>query len=244
MFQIRRRTLLVVYLSPSSLAPSADPSTRGQALLAFAQIAPDSTVLLTDISDLRIYVRNPGSMIDLTGKETKSASERHIEPEDLIGDHLVGLPLDSLLIQTPPGSSMEGSNAPLRILGGQVADLTSAVLFNENGEEFEAGLQRILSLTLSTRVRWFDHEHENDRVVQALRMVAPNAVTVLAMPLWHRRGAPGHMALFAFDKIPRGRDQIAGFTKIIMNALMDAITLGRARKLEQAQAMFNMVQSQ
>jgi hypothetical protein len=215
-----------------------------QALLAFAQIAPDSTVLLADISDLRIFIRNPGSDIDLNCAETRSTSDHHLEPEDIVKDNHFGGTLDSLLIQRSPESSLQESDAYPRILGGQVADLTSIVLFNEDSEVFEAGLQWALSLSLSTRVKWFEHNHEDERIGEALRMIAPNAMALLAMPLWHSRGSPGHMALFAFEKPPRERDQLVMFTKIIMNALMDAFTLGRARKLEQAQAMFNLVQSQ
>lgn len=215
---------------------------------ALSEIVQDGAIRLVDISDYKIYVRTRDkgspSIVDLPFPTTNLSSHSHFGPDDMRTQPLFSLTEEDLLVRRS-GQVLGRDTADVKdLLADEVSDPATSPMFQQDRAAFDKVLGPTIALSLRRHITWFGADDPDEQVRQVLSTIAPSAATLLVLPLWHSRGKPGHMLLIAFEARPRDPEEVETIAKKIMNATMDALTMARARSMEDARTMFNLVQSQ
>ncbi|KAJ9107616.1 hypothetical protein QFC21_001075 [Naganishia friedmannii] len=225
-----------------------------QAILSICDILDDSAVALLDTSSYRIFLRQSGSDTNDHVLEhlTENIGSKGFLDNDM-GSRLSRLDAglkdisdEDIVVKKIERSEEERTMKPSEVIAFRLADVAFESPFQldaSGSSEFADAICDILGKVLKSSPLWLSRKDRDPQSVAIFKRVAPQAECVLVNPLWSPDGSPLKLLLIAWRNDCQRKHDVQSFTSSIMTGLAAALTLQKARRMEQAQLAFGNVQA-
>ncbi|KAJ9123140.1 hypothetical protein QFC22_001333 [Naganishia vaughanmartiniae] len=225
-----------------------------QAILSICEILDDSAVALLDTTGYRIFLRQTDS--DANGQVLENLTENigskgFLDSEmgsrlSRLNGSLKDIADEDIVVKKIERSVEEQTQIPSEVLAFRLADVAFESPFqleSSESSEFTDAICDILVKALKISPLWLDKGDTDPQSVAIFKRIAPRAQCMLVHPLWNTDGSPLKLLLIAWGNGCQRKEEIQDFTASIVTGLAAALTLRKARRMEQAQIAFGNVQA-
>lgn len=213
----------------------------------------DCAVVLLDVSQYKIFLRRTADNVEamqsqiLDQKYPSMPTGYDVRPIPALTGSLKDLTEEDLFIKRVIRKEETAPEGPVRLCS-RVADLAYSSPFSSDDEGFSDGIAILLKrMLLGSNQFWYTHGHDGGNKTddtEIIEALAPSAQWIYARPIWQTDGSPCKVLMMAWRREVNGRRDLESFVKGVIAGISAALTIRRARQVEQAQIAFSNVQTQ